>query len=250
MDLGPLLGITTNVLARGLEANPRSIEKRKRIFSFDLFLAEGMGHYTESYGEITGSVCERFLEINADYRDLIFLSPGDFGKMLWGAGPIEVCLIDIAKTPDLNFHVIDQMFPSLAVGAAVAQQDYVYFDQYWIAYTMEYFADHFSAPEFLFGSTACFYLEKTISQAECHSFRLLSFDERLALMEQAISKAPPSVSGVLQCGKAKMLLDAGRTQDARTTLSHVKPMKHHDPVSDFSAIAESNYQMVAAFLDR
>ncbi|MEZ5365499.1 MAG: hypothetical protein R2748_25010 [Bryobacterales bacterium] len=248
VDLGPLLGVGTNMLARGLQANERSIPKSKRIYSYDLFLTDGMGHYVDDCGPATGSVFEAFQDLNRDYRESIFVSPGDLLALRWTGEPIEICFVDVAKSLPLNFHVIEQFFGSLVEGAALVQQDYVYFDQYWISYTMEYFAEYFSPPEFVFGATACFYLKRPIDKGRFQDFRALSFDDRLSLKDRAIAKAPASVAPVLLCGKAKMLFDEGRVEEARQALAKVEPVGHRDPVVDFSAIAQSNREMVARII--
>ena len=111
VDGGPLLGVGTYAMARGLDHNSLVVNKHKRIYSFDLWLASpDMGGYVDREGQATGSVLERFLEIYRDYLDTIYVSPGDLLAMRWPSRPIEVLLfVDIAKSPDLNALVTSEL---------------------------------------------------------------------------------------------------------------------------------------------
>lgn len=64
IDAGPLLGLSTFAMARGLSQNERVPQKARHIYSFDLFLDLGMGWHVEGCGPGTGSVFDRFLEMN------------------------------------------------------------------------------------------------------------------------------------------------------------------------------------------
>jgi hypothetical protein len=249
VDGGPLIGVGTRAMAQGLMENPRVTNKLQRIWSFDLWLAAGMGHYVEGMGGQTGSVFEDFLRLNEDYRPQIHASPGDLMNMTWRPKPIEILFIDISKSLELNAYVLKNWFTQLIPGKSIVlQQDYVYFDQWWIAVTMEYFKEHFELLGFVFGATAYYLCKQAVTAAEVAAFMALSPADHLALLDRAIAGAPPSVAQVLQCGKARMLMTHDRTA-AAAALSEVQRDVHgSDPVSDFSGIAASNADVMAKLL--
>ena len=54
VDGGPLLGVGTFAMARGLAHHGAVANKHKRIYLFDLWLASGLGDYTADVGAATG----------------------------------------------------------------------------------------------------------------------------------------------------------------------------------------------------
>jgi hypothetical protein len=250
VDAGPLIGVGTRALAQGLADNAGVSRKDKRIWSFDLWLASGLGHYTAGLGLQTGSVFEDFLSLNEDFRNEIHSSPGDLMMMTWNPSlPIEILFIDISKTLELNAWILRQWFPRIIPGRSILlQQDYVYFAQWWVAATMEYFKDDFELIGHVFGATAYYLCRNIPSTEKVNAF--LSLDKRglLALLDGAIAGAPASVAEVLRCGKAYALGPLDPTA-ASATLGQVRlGVGHSDPVQDFSAIAASNAAIVRDFL--
>jgi hypothetical protein len=245
VDGGPLLGAGTFAMARGLAHNAEVANKHKRIYSFDLWLASGLGDYTADVGAATGSVFERFLEINRDYLDEIWPSPGSLLEMRWGGSPIEVLFVDLAKNLDLNAWVLRNWFTCLIPGKSVLiQQDYLHFAEWWIAVTMEYFRECFELIEFVYGGSAVYRCIKPISADRIEAFLRLSVADHASLMRSAISGAPESVAEVLKSGLAWLLMETDPAGAARA-LETVRPgIRHPDPAQNFSEIAESNSNMV------
>ena len=223
-DLGPLLGIGTNAMARGLSDNQNPAVRDVRIYSYDLFLFEGMGHFlpaTDQNG--TGSVFHRYLEINHDYFERVVPVPGDFMKMRWIGRPIEVLFIDLAKSWALNAKVLREFFPYLIPGRSiVVQQDYVHVGEPWIALTMERLAEYFELLYFVYGGTAVFRLKSAIPQSALdEDMRSLPDDVIRSLFERARSKVTPAIAQVLKCCEAAILIERGQAAEARAILDRI-----------------------------
>ncbi len=99
---------------------------------------------------------ERFLAINRDYLDEIYLSPGDVRAMKWDGRPVEVLFVDLAKTLALNDWVVRNWFPCLIPGESILiQQDLFPFCRNGgIAATMEYFRDCLEVKDYVYGASA------------------------------------------------------------------------------------------------
>lgn len=243
VDLGCLYGLTTRCFAEGLSLNTIADDsaKAKRIYAFDLFLAENYEWWTQASRTVhAGSWFSEFIDLNLDHMPFIAPCPGDLLKMSWGDKPIEILMIDAAKSWELNHWVVSRMFPHLIPGQSiVVQQDYVHLAEYWCAITMEYYHDRFETLDFVYGASGVFRSIEPISAAEA-AFDLGSLEdsEKKALMDRAIAKAPPSVAEVLKVAKAKMLIDMGELAEAKRLLASVstKVLNENSP-GDFSGIA-------------
>jgi hypothetical protein len=252
IDAGPLLGLSTYALARGVAANEQAGQKSRRIYSFDLFLDFDMGWHVEGCGSGTGSVFDKFLEINRDHLDFMSVSPGDLLRMRWNGKPIEVLFIDVAKTWDLNDWVLRNWFPVLVPDRSVVlQQDYVYFHQYWISLTMAWLREYFERCEEVFGATVAF-LNRAPIPAEKLNTNLsdLPLRHKAQLLQQAIEDSSPSAREVLKCGLAYCMLEHGELNEARSILDKVRAVAGYEPHSDFSPIARSNRKLVLQILER
>ncbi|QGM96095.1 class I SAM-dependent methyltransferase [Methylocystis parvus] len=245
VDLGCLYGLTTRCFAEGVKLNEDVAEdlKAKRIYAYDLFLAQDYEWWTQGGETIhAGSWFEEFLTLNRGELDYIVPCPGDLLKMNWGAKPIEILMIDAAKAWPLNHFVVSRMFPRLIPGrSVVVQQDYMHFVEYWVAITMEYFADYFQPLDFVFGASGLFLTTKAIpEEAAAFDLSTLSPAEKIRLMDQAISKAAPSGAEVLKTAKAKLLVDLGMSAQAEALISTVNVERlSAESYDDFSGIAQS-----------
>ncbi len=247
VDLGPLLGVGTNALARGLARSSQRLDKAKRIHCFDLFLAKGMGPVI---GESTksGSVFDRFLHNTWDYMPHISVVPGNLFDMTWDRSPIEVLFIDIAKSWELNTCVVRRFVDCLIPGRSiVVQQDYVHFAEYWIPITMEVFRDYFEHLYFLTGSTSVYrYVREIPSHILYGDIQKLPIDMKIQYLERAIEKAPAGAREILKCSQAFCLLDHGQPQEAFDLLKTVQLSvpAAAEPTEDFSPLILSNARAV------
>ena len=247
VDLGALLGVGTNALARGLSQNGRCVDKRKRIQSFDLFLAKGMGTVITETAR-SGSVLDRFLRNNAPYLDEISVSAGDLLEMSWDRTPVEILFIDVAKTWALNNHVVRNFFPYMIPNRTiVVQQDYVHFGEYWIAITMEAFAGHFRHLCFVDGATSVYLFTREIpSEVVYQDLEALPLERKVDYLQCARDKAPATVREILKCAHAQCLVDNDRFNEAASLLGSVdfSPSKDSTEDPDFSRAIGSNARAV------
>jgi hypothetical protein len=252
VDLGCLYGLTTRCFAEGLKLNSAVSDERKakRIYAYDLFLAQDYEWWTQSSPTIhAGSWFAEFVDVNRDELNYIVPCPGDLLKLNWGDNPIEILMVDAAKAWPLNHFVVSRMFPRLMPGRSVViQQDYMHYHEYWIALTMEHYSDFFEPLDFVYGASGIFLNTKQIPpEAAAFDLSTLSPHEKLELMDRAIAKAPPSGAEVVKTAKAKLLLDLGEIDAAKNMLGSVTTEKRSaESFDDFSGIAESCVASVRA----
>lgn len=254
VDLGPLIGVGTYALASGLRENFAAPEAKK-IYSYDLFLYSNMGHFlpvSDSGG--TGSVFHRFLEINRDSLDIITPVPGDFLNMSWTGEPIEILFIDLAKSWDLNSHVVRTFFPSLIPGhSIVLQQDYVHAGEPWVALTMEMLSEYFEPLYLVYGATAAYRLTKAIPadilRQNPRDLPLARIDE---LFERARGRATPAVAEVLKCCQASVRLDKGDIKGSRELLDDVdlRARDGNDASQEFAPTISGSLAAVRRLIER
>jgi hypothetical protein len=253
VDLGPLLGVGTYAMARGLGQNRHVRDTRSAIYSYDLFRDENMMHFLpESDAGGMGSVFWRFLEINRDHLDTIVPVPGDFLAMRWIGAPIEVLFIDLAKTWSLNRHVLQHCFPHLIPGhSIVVQQDYVHVGEPWVALTMEFLDEYFERLYFIYGASAVYRLRKPIpSDLLATDLEALPLAEIDRLFERARAKAPGTVKEVLKCCQARVRMHKGELDGAEELIAQVDPAVRDDevPAQEFSRAIASNLSAVSRWL--
>lgn len=149
VDAGAYVGASALCLASGLADNPAVRDARERIHSFDYFSAEDdyvVEHICRDFRPIKrgDSYLDIFLIQTRAYRHLIRPIAGDFLNTRWDNGPIEVLFIDIAKTQELNSHIIRHYFPHLIPGRSlVIHQDFYHCWHPYIHVTMQALAPYF-----------------------------------------------------------------------------------------------------------
>ena len=255
VDLGPLLGIGTNVMARGIRENPRIKEKRNYIYSYDLFLMENMQHFLPtSDDKDTGSVFPRFMQLTREFSDIVCPIPGDLLQMRWNKEPIEVLFVDLAKSWKLNAHVVRNFFPYLIPGRSIViQQDYVHVGEPWVVLQMEILSEYFEFLYFIYGATAVYRLRKPIP-AEVLDIDLeaLPLAEVDSYFERARSRASASVREVLKCCQAVIHTERGELAGASSLLRSVdRDVKDlADPSENFIPAIAANLAAATRWLER
>jgi hypothetical protein len=250
VDLGPLLGLSTNALARGLLDNNHllSPEKYKRIHSFDLFLRDGYEHFLEKkYASMTGSLFDSYIQLNTDFLPYISISPGDIRSMHWDGKDIEIMFIDVSKSWEINDYLIKGMFPFLIPGKSIViQQDYIHYYEYWVQITMEYFCEYFELLHMFLNASAVFRCIKKIPEEMLAvDLSKLELSEKIKLMESAREKAPVPVREVMKTAHAKCLYDYGDYDGAIKLLKTVDFVaKTSDPTMEASGSAKSCAEIV------
>jgi tetratricopeptide (TPR) repeat protein len=125
---------------------------------------------------------------------MLEIHAGDFHQVRWTDGPIEILMVDIAKSQSLWAHLVEEMFPSLVPGKSVViQQDYYHTIQPEILVGMEFLSPYFEMPIPRVDFSAVFFCREAIPPDAIA--RLVSDDftpeERLSLIDKAIARLAP-----------------------------------------------------------
>ncbi len=238
VDAGPLTGLTTNSLAKGVLSNPAIADRTRRIFAFDLFDHIPAQTVLENVPNRNGSILDTYLDVNRDYLDLISICPGDLLSHAWNSGPIEILMVDLSKSWALNDFVVDQWFTNLQPGAFVVQQDYCSWFTYWLPITMMALKDHFVFVDYAMGSSTIFQCTKPVPAGMGSAIRAMPFEAHEALLTEAIATAPAPIVPVLKSSKA-LFYAAHQMQDrALALLADVSVERQTtDWAVDFSGVA-------------
>ena len=154
IDAGMFLGASAVCLAEGLRRNPKcreimagpTFQRMKPIQGYErgiikapkrknVNLEKRVGDFTYRLGESFVPIIEKQTE---NFQDLVELNIGDFNQAQWNIeDPIEICFIDLAKTPELNQHAFEILFPAFIPGKTLLVQQDFFFDRLpWIKVLM------------------------------------------------------------------------------------------------------------------
>jgi hypothetical protein len=145
VDLGTFAGGSTAYLASGLAASGQA----HHLFGYDRFTASQEAralHLSPNGITLTDQedilpLAERFL---APWRSHITLQRGEIADLEWRGGPVELLVVDAAKSTFLADHIAQQFFPHLIAGQSiVVHQDFLHAQQPWLAVQMVRLADYF-----------------------------------------------------------------------------------------------------------
>jgi hypothetical protein len=234
IDAGSLLGASTANLAEGLRQNPGVVGKAHRIHSYDLFeYARYMRGLFAADAEpmVRDSLLPRFLSHIHRWREMVVVHPGDIKEAVWTGGPIEILFIDLAKTWEIQTHLLREFFPSLIPGVSiVVQQDYFHYYCYWITLVMEYLADYFTPVHMPGGGTLGFALTREVPSAllERDYERFFSRSEAEGLFARAAGRYTGARRLLMETAKAAMLSDYGDLAAAVETLEAIPPSPDRD----------------------
>lgn len=199
VDAGSFLGKSAAYFAHGLRQNPRFDPARDRVHCFDNFLvneATTVGFLQREFGldRTVGSSTRALFDSQvAPVCDLIEVHAGDFHTAAWEPRPVEILLVDIAKSPSLGCRVAELFFRDLLPGKSyVVQQDY---HHPWLPHlhvVMEYLSPWFDLVVPRCDDSAVFRLREPISDEAWR--RVVADDftaaERLDLMDRALLRLP------------------------------------------------------------
>jgi hypothetical protein len=138
VDLGCFAGGSTAYLAEGVRRSGR----RQKIHAYDRMRADekvkAQVLYPGGVPPFTGDNLEPVTRANlAPWADLVALHPGQIEDKTWDAGPIELLIVDAAKTAGVLDRIADTFYRNLIPGASlVVHQDVLHWKVPWIAYQM------------------------------------------------------------------------------------------------------------------
>jgi hypothetical protein len=165
-DLGSYLGGSTISLADGLKRAGRS-GRILEAYDFYFIGKKAWERRMSQHGPYPkdGNALPTIKQILAPYLDLINFNQGDFLESPLPASPIEICFVDISKTPALNDHIIKNYFTRLIPGhSIVVQQDYFFRSPPWDIATMEILSDYFEPLSFADVNSAVFLNTRQIDE--------------------------------------------------------------------------------------
>lgn len=218
VDAGSYLGRSAYAFAQGLRANPAYRPERDRVHCFDLFvvlddlmmdMARDERGNGPTRGQSTRAVFERQV---APVRDVLDVHEGDFLTVQWPRQPVEILMVDVAKSVQLGKRIVDLFFPCLVPGVSiVVQQD----DHHaWLPHlhvVMEHLADCFEIAVRRVDATAVFLLTKEMPPAALERARAYDFtvQEQIDLMGRAIRRLPAADRAWVELARIVLLLLCG-----------------------------------------
>lgn len=227
VDGGPLLGGSTMALARGLTENEAVADKAGRIHSYDLFeYSPYLKRVFRGRPEpaVGSSFLAEFERHVAPWRALVNVYPGDITARRWSGDPIEILFIDVAKTWDIQRHLLREFFPALIPGRAiVVQQDYFFVSCYWIHLVMEALSDYFRISAMADVSTLAFDLVAPIPAHLLQvDYETLSKEEAVKLMDRSLARFTGRKRLIAETAKVSLLLAYRDRRAAARTLDAIR----------------------------
>lgn len=210
VELGAYLGGTTCVFGQAL----RRIGARKpTLETFDYFQHNGTSRAKladEPLADDKGFF--RVWESNTDaFRDLIRVYPGDLREQaLTRQGPIEFLFVDVVKNEALINPVMELFVNDLLVGDGILfHQDYFHWQSPWVVYATEKVLDYLEYIGSVANHMALFRKKHEIPRKlqNLDFVAGLSWEEKLGLMDSAISRHAGLRAGLLEVSKLNLALD-------------------------------------------
>jgi hypothetical protein len=199
VDAGSFLGKSASLLAAGLRANAAACKSKPKIHCFDNFLVnecQTADLINSLYGReirVGDSILDLFEDQVRPIRTMLEVHAGDFLTAIWPSTPIELLLVDIAKSRKLWARVVTEMFPCLTPGVSlVVHQDYHHPWLPHIHITMEQLHNHFELVIPRVDSSAVFLCTSPITEAEISRTLAAQPDlaEQLAIFGRCVERVP------------------------------------------------------------
>lgn len=218
VDVGSFLGGSTVAIVDGLLQNPCFDPQKHRVQSYDLFQLlqplQAYGAWADQLGE-GYSFLKDFERNLGDRLRLVDVHAGDLLQETWNDGPIEIAFIDVAKTPELNSHVIRQFFPSLIPGKSILiQQDLQYPGCPWLVVCMYVLRDYFSVVDTLPCNSVVYRLEKAIPQEMLEQADCIRMERIRILHREALRELPTRTRSMLALDEVAWLQEDGKSENA------------------------------------
>lgn len=204
VDAGSFLGKSASLFAAGLRDNRIAPAGSRRVHCFDDFRVheEGTVRYlAEEFGrtvEVGDSFRDLFERQIAPCRNMLEVHAGDFLEARWSGGPIEILMVDIAKSPELWAKVLSELFPRLVPGVSlVVQQDYHFDRSPMVPEGMEFLAPEIELVVPRVDWSAVFRVREEIPAAKLDRAVRQDFaiDERRRLLRAAVGRIPSGERG-------------------------------------------------------
>lgn len=145
VDLGAFVGGSGAALAQGVARAGR----KTSVHLYDRFTANETTKtkllYSKGVEPFEGrNTLPLAQDMLAPWHDIVHLHPGDLMEQRWNDRPVEVLVVDIAKSVDLADFIAATWFPALmSERSIIVHQDFLHDLQPWLPAQMEMFADSF-----------------------------------------------------------------------------------------------------------
>ncbi len=179
IDLGTFAGGSTAYLAAGLAASGAA----HHLHGYDRFTANEEAralHLSPNGIALTDQedilpLAQRFL---APWAQNITLHRGEIADLRWTGGPVELLVVDAAKSTALTDHIAAQFFPSLIPGKSLlVHQDFLHRQQPWLAVQMVRLADYFTPLGLVAKDCVVFACTKAVDSAALDYARTDTMDD-------------------------------------------------------------------------
>jgi len=240
IDAGCFIGGSTIALANGILVNKKYMPDRKVVHSYDLFIADEhqVENYLRNFGDIKpGDSIRHIFDKNiSKVSNVVEVHEGDICNFKWRGGKIEILFIDVAKTWEINDHLVKEFFPNLIVDhSIVIQQDLVHPTCPWLAITMELFSDYFEIVSYVPDNSIVFKLKKEIPSSlfnECIVSKLKT-EDKLYLMDRAILRYQKILKNEdlveLECARAILRLWLLGEEAAKQDMRRIEKIYANSP---------------------
>jgi hypothetical protein len=218
VDAGAFLGASAFCLASGAAADPVPAKRRRLIHSYDYFSAidDYVAQFiTEKFRPTSAG--DSYLDIfewqTGRYKEYVTAYSGDFLQHKWDGQPIEILFIDIAKTPELNSHLIKNMFSCLIPEKTVViQQDFYHCWHPHIHISMEYLREYFEMVDgCVLWQSRIYRCTRPIPDAAIAELAAYAFsaDEKRALLEAAADRESGDMKAMIETARLWQVLCDG-----------------------------------------
>ena len=216
VDAGCFLGGSTQALASGCAAGSATRRARPPIDTYDMFVAPRDAYSLDLLGrgrKPGDVVLDVFEEYLGDQAELVGVHAGEFIEQPVPDEFIEILFVDIAKSEELNQHLVAHYFPKLVPGRSVlVHQDYNFWAVPWIHLSMDHLSEYFVhvADE---AASRVYYLDRAIPEdvLRTDSFRDESPARRAERMARILARerSGPAPLQLQLSGAFLIFLDEG-----------------------------------------
>ncbi len=213
VDLGAWLGLSAACLATGLDRG----QKKGKIFSFDRFEwdTDYMSPIYDGKLEDGEDFLPAFRQLTALWAHRIEVEKQDLLQYQWNRGPIELLVVDAAKTWELTNSILRGFGPALIPEKSrVLFQDFNYEYCHWLPLLIDSRPDLWEEAEATDGGwTATFRPRRELFTLggieENYQENSFSFDQAAKIFQARITRASPFVRRSLRCGLLRKALIEG-----------------------------------------
>jgi hypothetical protein len=275
VELGPYVGRSTMALAAGVR---RSRDPLGKVVSIDRFqwddwmLGNTLGYTLDALSEsqkaslppeqLTPKANDSFLPLFHTFtkplQDSIQVVNAPLQTFQWTGEPIDVLMVDAAKTWEAMDQIVQQFFSCLVEGAFLIHQDYKHAFTYWLHPVTERMIEHgwLTPADNIPGvCTHGFRFHKRWKEFKAGDYLRNAFtdDEADRLMARSVDRLNSEYDGIaVVAARCLLLRDQGRVEEARRVFEDAicaGGFADHWPMLALMKLAEEWCRLVTPQLD-